>query len=397
MVTSALTRRHQQLRRLYEAAERDHNRERFFDDFRETLVSGSRKPHEFSLRHLFEEFVPDGRELAASWNPRHGGGVSLLEAGDAVQTSAFANITGQIVYSAILEKYASEEFVFSRLIPTQPTQFNGEKIPGIGQMGDEAEEVGEAQPYPRVGVHEDWIETPQTKKRGMIDAITKEAVFFDRTGVLLDRCREVGEWLGVNKEKRAIDCVIDENTTAHRYKWRGTTHATYQTGTPWDNVTASNPLVDWTDIDAAEQTMAALTDPNTGEPILIVPKHLIVTRSLLYTARRIVEATTLKVATPGYATGGNPTETETGNPISGYTVVSSLLLSGRLATDTDWFIGDVTKLARYMENWPLSVVQAPANGEAEFERDVVAQFKSSERGAYATTEPRAMGKSTVAA
>jgi hypothetical protein len=31
--------------------------------------------------------------------------------------------------------------------------------------------------------------------------------------------RQVGR---INREKRAIDCVIDENTTDHRYKWRGT-------------------------------------------------------------------------------------------------------------------------------------------------------------------------------
>jgi hypothetical protein len=388
--------KHAQLRRLYEAAERDRNPSRFFEDIGRALEKRELRPQDFSVRQLFEQFVPDGRELVESWNPRQGGGVTLQEAGDAVQTAAFANISGQIVYSAILEKYMAEELVFSKLIPNQPTQFNGEKIAGIGQMGDGAEIVGEAQPYPTVGVTEDWIETPQTTKRGMIVPITKEAIFFDRTGVLLDRCREVGEWLGVNKEKRAIDCVVDENVTTHRYKWRGTSYATYQTTTPWDNVTASNALVDWTDIDAAEQTMAALIDPNTGEPIMVVPKHLIVNRELLYTARRIVEATTLKVATPGWATTGNPSEAEWKNPVTGYSVLTSVLLASRMATDTSWFIGDVTKAFRYMENWPLAVVSAPANSDDDFKRDIVQQFKASERGQYATVEPRAMNKSTVA-
>ena len=34
----------------------------------------------------------------------------------------------------------------------------------------------------------------------------------------------------------------------------------------------------------------------------------------------------------------------------------------------------------YMENWPITVVQAPANSEAEFNQDIVARFKASERG-----------------
>lgn len=382
---------HQQLRRLYEAAERDRNRERFFEDFAEALKAGDTKPEDFSIRQLFEQFVPNGRELVDSWNPRQGGGVSLLEAGDAVQMGAFANITGQIVYSAVLEKYSSEEFVFTKLIPTQSTPFNGEKIPGVTQLGDMAEEVGEAQPYPLAGVTEDWIETPQTKKRGMIDQITKEALFFDRTGLILERCGEVGYWLGVNKEKRAIDCIIDENTTAHRYKWRGTTYATYQTTSPWDNVTASNTLADWSDLDAAEQTFNAMVDPNTGETIDIEATHLIVVKSLEAVANYILNATEIQRHIGGYAVSGNLTQEGGRNPYANkYQLVTSKRLATRLANDAHWFLGTPGKYAKYMENWPLAVVQASPNSEDEFNRDIVTKYKASERGAFSVVEPRVM-------
>ena len=33
-----------------------------------------------------------------------------------------------------------------------------------------------------------------------------------------------------------------------------------------------------------------------------------------------------------------------------------------------------------MENWPITVVQAPVNSEAEFIQDIVVRFKASERG-----------------
>lgn len=382
---------HQQLRRMYESAERDRNREKFFEDFAEMLASGEAKPEDFSLRQLFEQFVPNGRELVDSWNPRQGGGVNLLEAGDAVQLGAFANITGQIVYSAVLEKYNSEEFVFTKLIPTQSTAFNGEKIPGVTQLGDMAEEVGEAQPYPLAGVTEDWIETPQTKKRGMIDQITKEALFFDRTGLILERCGEVGYWLGVNKEKRAIDCIIDENTTAHRYKWKGTTYATYQTTAPWDNVTASNTLADWSDLDLAEQTFNAMVDPNTGETIDIEATHLIVVKSMEAVAKYILSATDITRHIGGYATSGDLTQEGGRNPYANkYQLVTSKRLASRLATDTHWFLGTPGKYAKYMENWPLAVVQASPNSEDEFNRDIVTKYKASERGAFAVVEPRVM-------
>jgi hypothetical protein len=63
-----------------------------------------------------------------------------------------------------------------------------------------------------------------------------------------------------------------------------------------------------------------------------------------------------------------------------------------LANKGTWFIGDVTKAFAYMENWPLSVVQAPANSEVEFTHDIVLRWKASERGAAATLEPRYMAR-----
>jgi hypothetical protein len=214
---------------------------------------------------------------------------------------------------------------------------------------------------------------------------------------VLEVARGVGASLRLNKEKRAIDCIIDENTTTHRFKWRGTTYATYQTTTPWDNVTATNALVDWTDLDAAEQTANALVDPNTGEPIAVEYDTLIVTMSLRSTARRIVNGTEITVATPGYATSANPTITKTAVPVKvDYQVVSSRQLAARLATDTDWSLGAPNKYAKYMENWPITVTDAGAGSYDDFRRDIVFQAKASERGQYAVTQPRAMQKSTVA-
>jgi hypothetical protein len=157
-------------------------------------------------------------------------------------------------------------------------------------------------------------------------------------------------------------------------------------------VTTGNALADWNSLDKAEQTMAALVDPYTNEPILTDPRHLVVSRNLLYTARRIVNATEIRVTTPGFATQGSPTETAGVNPVTGYQVLTSNLLSSRMANRGQWYIGDLTKAFAYMENWPLSVVQAPANSEVEFTQDVVLRWKASERGAAATLEPRYMQK-----
>lgn len=367
----------------------------WWDGFTKALNGGHLRASEFSIRDLFEGLVPNGRELADTFNPRFGGtqhsATAWMEAAGAVTGGDFSSITGQIVYNSLMERLTPEDFPFQNLIPTQTTQYSGEKIAGIAMLGDVSEVVNENENFPLVGTSEDYIETPATTKRGMIVPITKEAIFFDRTGRLLEECGKVGESLAITKEKRAIDCLIDENRTAHRYKWKGTTYASYQTTSPWDNITASNGLVDWTDIDNAEQTFNSITDPNTGEPVAIDATHLIVTKSLEATAYRVVNATEIVVHSGGYATSGNLTETRAPNRWSGkYTVLSTRLLAARAATDTDWWLGNPAKYAKYMQNWPITVTQAPAGNSDDFNRDIVTKYKASERGEYAVVEPRVM-------
>lgn len=369
-------------------------------EFTKALNTKQIRAEELSIRDLFEALVPNGAELARTFDPRFSATQhatrAWMEAAGAVTSGDFSSITGQIVYNALMEPLTPEDFPFQNLIPTQSTQFSGEKIAGIAMLGDVSEVVEENSNYPLVGTSEDYIETPVTTKRGLIVPVTKEAIFFDRTGRLLQECGKVGESLGISKEKRAIDCVIDENRTAHRYKWKGQSYQTYQTTSPWDNVTASNALVDWTDIDNAEQTLNGITDPNTGEPAMVEATHLICTKSLEATAYRVINATEIVVHTGGYATSGNLTETRAPNQWRAkYTVLSTRLLAARLATDTTWFLGAPAKYAKYMQNWPITVTQAPAGNSDDFNRDIVTKYKASERGEYVVVEPRVMTDCTA--
>lgn len=368
-------------------------------NLREAFETRQLKANEFDLGRLFEECHGSHDYYKCKRDPNVSASEVMsrrvTETTGSVNTSHFLNITGQITYASVLEKYMDEDFVFSAKIPTRPASvLDGEKIAGVTRLGDEAVVRREGDPYQLAGVGEDWIFTPPVVDRGFIVPVTWEAIFADRTGQLLERCGEVGTFLGVNKEKRAIDCVIDENTTAHRYNWRGTVIATYgnNSGThTWDNLEASNALVDWTDIDNADQLFNQMVDPYTGEPIMIDPKHLVVTKSLEKVAMRIRNATEVTVTTPGYATSGNPSRTTAANPVGGkFDVVTSRLLASRLATDTTWFYGDISKAFAYMQAEPLSVVQAPTNNKDEFERRIVAQYRANERGAYVTINPRYM-------
>lgn len=354
------------------------------------------EPAEFSLRTLAEALIPEGREFVEHCRPLRKASVNLLESG-AVDVSAFSHITAQLMYAKVMEGYQQEEFVASRLVETIPTRQDGEKIPGVTPIGDGAEIVDPGQPYPLVGFSEDYIETPGTDKRGMVCAVTREAIFFDRTSLVLRNAFKVGEMLALNKEKRVLDVIVG---VTNNYKWNGTSYDTYQDSAPWVNVQSGNDLVDWTDIDASEQLFADLVDPHTGEPILVQPRMILVMPARLHTARRILAATEVR---SGDGASGSM-QTITANPLAGYELYSSrlayrrVLAAGVVEANAKawWFHGDFRRAFGYMENWPITVSQAPPNHHDEFERDIVIKVKASERGAAVVLDPRYVVKNYAA-
>lgn len=369
--------------------------ERTVKHLAEALAERQLRPEEFSLRDLAESLVPDGHEWVRLLDPRNGG-AAVLEA-DGVDATAFLNIAGQIVYSKILDAYRQEAFVASRLVETIPTRLDGEKIPGIGPIRDEATEVPPGMPYPHVGFGEDYIETPSTTKRGLIVPVTREAIFFDRTNLVLARAAEVGEVLGLNKEKRLLDLVLG---ATNNYRWKGTDYNTYYAaagGGPWVNELAGNELIDWTDVDAAEQLFAEMLDPSTGEPVLVRADTALVMPAYRHAANRVFHAAEIQ-----YTASGADTTTAAANPLGSYRVVESRLAYRRLiasgveaaAAKKVWYLGDFRRAFAYMENWPLTVTQSPPGSEADFNQDVVVRFKASERGAAAVLNPRFVVKCT---
>jgi hypothetical protein len=359
----------------------------------EALEKKDLKPDDFSVRDLFEATVEDGRQVIDDWNPRQSRVTRLTEA---VDTTAFKNISGQIVFTAMLEAYQSPVFLAPQLARTIPTKFNGEKIPGIGAIGDPTGSgtVNEGKEYPEAGVTEDWNETPSTTKKGLIVSVTKEAVFFDQTGQLLDRCRAVGEFLAIRKEKDVLDVVLG---VTDRWNPQGNGALdTYSNSTGlhnFDNLVNSNTLTDWTDIDACLQAFDAITDPFTGEPIVIEPNAILCARSLAKTVEYVLNATQIE-QNPNLAAANTnlimyyqtPPEIKRLRPLTN-AYVGSRMTAGSVNT-TSYVIGDFLRAFAYMENWPITVTQQNESSDANFERDIVARFKASERGICTAMNPR---------
>ena len=368
--------------------------------FEQCLGDGSIRPGQFSLRSAAEALVfdragkPCGREWVETLRP--GSTSRFLEAGgDVVSTAAFSNITGQIVYSALMEAYESPAFLWPELCTTVQTEFSGEKIPGISAIGDEALTVEDGEPYPRVGVTQRFIETPATVKKGFIVPVTKEAVFFDRTNLVLDRCSKIGESLGLTKEKAVMNVVTGQT---NNFKMNGTAYDTYVTTGGHGIVNSlTNALLDHTDINEVMAKFDAMTDWDTGEPITVIPDVLLVPQALVATAARILSASEVRFGTSN--TSGHQTLAPNLIPtiVKGQLrVLNNPFVKGATSSDAYWFIGQPKKAFRWMQNWDFATAQQGANSDADFDRDIVQQYKGSYRGVAAVLDPHYMCNSTGA-
>ncbi len=408
---------------------------RTWGDLQEALDAGSRSqtggiaPHNFSLRDLAANtiFSRNGDPVGHGFVQEYfdpGCGRLLQEAMGAVDASAFAGITGQLLINRVLAAFQQEEFVVSKLIPTVPTSLNGERIPGVALPRDPGEDYVEAEEMDDlhyVGVTEEYVQTPATTKRQLGIAITKEAIFFDRTGLVLDRAGYVGTLLGLRKEKNligvligAVNTFVEKRTGDSAAVACNTYYSAYEAanqnpgnGTAaahavWVNHIDANPLADWTNINTVEQQFAQMIDPNTGEPIILPGRRVLIAPQIqalslnqlmqAQAAWRFTQGGATPTGTaPGWATqGANPLMDLNITMATSRQLLKQLMAAFSLAAadaGNYWFYGDPAAFA-YMENWPITVVQAPTNSEAEFTQDIVVRFKASERGTPAVMEPR---------
>jgi hypothetical protein len=119
------------------------------------------------------------------------------------------------------------------------------------------------------------------------------------------------------------------------------------------------------------------------------------------TARRIVSATEVRSTFPGSATAGvgapGNMQMIGGSPLpdnleilSSSIALDLLIRSGVSATNANehWYMGDFPRCFYWMENWPFTIQQAPANNIKDFEQDILMRWKGSFRGVCATIDPR---------
>lgn len=366
---------------------------RFRQFVTEAFDAGEFKLEDIRLRPLFARLVPGGAAaLEAIDDGNYTGALRVVES-DAVQTSDFHHILLRALSSKVKEQYDLVPNQLSPLFRTIPTVLETERIPGIGGLGDGAEIVEEGQYYPMLKPGADYVDTPTTKKRGFIVPVTKEAIFFDRTGQLVNACQKTAQWLAINKEKRCWSLLAGVDNT---YNYMGTNYDTYYTSGesgPWINSHTNAWNNNWSKIDNAMQLQVAMRDPMTNEPIEIAGTRWLIGPPALEAQFNYFLSSTEHRKTIGDLTSDGD-QVVGRNPFSNFRTLNSVRLKDITGNDTTWFYGDPSMAFGYMENWGITTDSRGAGTEDEFLRDISLQFKVSERGTTAVLEPRFMVENT---
>jgi hypothetical protein len=391
----------------------------------------------YTIRDLYENLVvnkSDGQPVGASFvnefmDPRHP--KTLMEAGgaiDAVDSSAFMGVTGQLLVTQVLAPYEKEEYMFRRMIPTYPSPLEQERWIGIAQPKDPSKSmlrVQEGEPFNSFGFGEQYVQTPITRKEGGIIGLTKEAIFFDRTGQLTERAYEIGDLLAFSEETECIGAIIGGSTdpvyftekrqfdsapvTLDLFQYESAGSGAYQLAFTYpnrlnnfSNDIPDNPLQDYKSVQLADQYFSKTMDPNRNRPIVVGKPFIVIPHTRRIDVAQILEATNIYKLTQQGINSPGALFTNSPNPTGGIGLTPNSFMVSRLLrnemvnqlgitgaqADLTWFYGDISAAFRWVQNWPITVVQAPVNSEAEFLQDIVVRWKASKRGRCAIKEPR---------
>ncbi len=367
----------------------------FYETLSGLLEEGELRPADFSIRQLWEACVGPTHLTLPSFAARQRAYITDVEQLGNLTTEAdlgtnlFQTVTGALISRKVIDAYnQGDGFIGDRLVSVEQSSVKNEKLAGFTALQG-PKEVLEGMPYEEASFGDKYVTTVESKK-GRLLSITEEAIHFDQTGEMLRRAAMLGEACRLEREKTIVRGVIDADYNAGLGKGVYRPSGVLEQLFPTDgsnrnyvgvgNTTSGAPfnaavvLDDWTDIDFilryhATQVRDDRHGPEAAEPIVWMPKILLVPKNKELTALRIVTATTVVTLT-----GTDTQRTEFKNPFGGvYQVLASPFIDN--VNSDDWYFGDFVRQFLWKEIWPVQVFRQTREDDAGFERDVVARYK----------------------
>jgi hypothetical protein len=267
---------------------------------------------------------------------------------ETVTTGSFPTIIGTVMSKTFIESYNYFTADYKALYTEVPWDGNNSTemyVPGLQALGG-AKERPEGTAYQDDSLNEKWAKVVM-KDFGRMISITWEALVTDKTGLVLERCQQRGEMLGLHLAKLVVQSIemvaarstMNETTTqAAVFNSTAITQANFYAndhsavtgldGQTNDNLVTTSCALDFDGLKEAFSLIRKMTDEN-GDPITVEPKVLLVPTGEEVNAWQLMNT----ISQPGTAEAGL-------NFFRGkYSIVATPFLS-----DTNsWFLGDFKK------------------------------------------------------
>lgn len=340
------------------------------------------------------------REL---FDPQATGAVGLREAsfGVGIDPTTFVNISAwntavsRILQARIMESYVNPAYIGKTLVQTMQSNQDRERMIGVGAIpkGYGAQKRLPNQPHPRANLGERWQDTPTTDEYALALDVTKEAVFFDRTGDVLRMAEQVGDSLGFEQDLMIARVIYG---LVNNYSYKGTGYNTYLTSGAWIN-DHSNPVSDEKVLDRAKELFIGMTDPETQRRVRVDSSRmkLVIAEERHRAWDRVFNATEVRssadsavttVLAPASAEARSGME-RVSNPEWTQLLVDEGGLT--LAQAREWWVqADFAKAFAWIENWPLMVTSVTPEQYHMIDRGIARSFFANHRGVAASLEPR---------
>ena len=301
-------------------------------------------PAKVDLRELWEGLVTSqGMEESAS-------------------STAFPTIAGEIISSVMIQGYEMYPKVGLSLVRVVPSKQKISQVvgwKGIGKL-DRSSEVREKENYPAVNPPEEKEIRIKNKKNGLTLALTKEAIFFDRTGQLMGEASMVGAELARWQDEVILSTLADLDQTAYDL---GEMFAAGNLNT----YTGAATALGTTSFEAAMTYFRKKTDER-GRKINVLPGKPVLMHAT------DLEFTVDKLLNNEKGPIGTAAQSDVNTARGKFQPV----LNPYITSTTQWLLGDFKSSARWEEVWPLETFQRMGGmTEDGFNKDVVAEYKAS--------------------
>ena len=308
-------------------------------------------PERVSLRALWEQLV-ERKQLQEN-----------------LTSSAFPTIAGEIISSVIIQGYESFPKNGDKLVRTVPSKLKVSLVPGWKAIG-KIRRVNEREPYGQVTPPDEKTATIKNFKHGGLLDLTRESIFFDQTGQLLDDARALGEEGARFREEIIMNKICDVDADALSGA------DLYSAGNV--NLLTTNPLgtAGW---ENAHVSLMDKKDDNTGKPIWVFGERpiLVCAAGLWPTAE--------KLRANEYGPQGTA-NLDVNLARNMFEVVVNPYLT---KANTTWWYGGFKRQFRWEEVWPLETfTRVGQDTEEGFKQDVIQQFKVSFYGGCGAVDTR---------